>query len=190
MKLWLLRHPRPDVPEGLCYGATDVPIVQSHLQELLDHLPHRLPKQAVVWSSPLSRCLQLARALEAQGFAPARTDERLREMNFGDWEGRLWPELPREQIAAWRADIEHHVPPGGESVSMLAHRARAFVAELPADSEIILVTHAGVMQSLLRTLREQPLAKLASQKIDYGQVLLMERTQGTWRLDEAPGLGA
>jgi alpha-ribazole phosphatase len=126
-RLWLVRHPRPAVPVGLCYGAADVPIDDAHLVELLEGLPARLPRDAAVYSSPLSRCLRLARALHAAGFASPTVDARLREMDFGRWEGRHWSELPREEIDAWRDDIERYVPPGGESVASLAGRGLDFV---------------------------------------------------------------
>jgi alpha-ribazole phosphatase len=184
MRLWLVRHPRPDVPTGLCYGATDVPIVDAHLDELLAVLPARLPRGADLYSSPLGRCLRLAQGLERQGFAAVRTDPRLREMDFGHWEGRTWSEVPRDQIDAWRDDIVRYVPPGGESVAALAQRGRAFVEALPPGREAILVTHAGVMQTLLRTLRDLPLAQLAGHRIEYGEVIGLERAVGGWTLLE------
>lgn len=181
MKLWLVRHPRPDVTLGLCYGAADVPIVDAHLDELLGQLPDRLPRDADLYSSPLSRCLRLARGLEHHGFGPVTTDPRLREMNFGHWEGQVWSALPRAEIDAWRDDIANYVPPGGESVAALADRGRAFVAALPAHRPAILVTHAGVIQTLTRTLRGLPLANFGGERIEYGQVIALRRdAAGTW----------
>jgi alpha-ribazole phosphatase len=103
-------------------------------------------------------------------------------MDFGHWEGRTWSEVPREQIDAWRDDIVRYVPPGGESVAALAQRGRAFVEELPEGREAILVTHAGVMQTLLRTLRDLPLAQLAGHRIEYGQVIGLQRDGAGWTL--------
>jgi alpha-ribazole phosphatase len=183
MTLWLVRHPRPDVSVGLCYGATDVPIVDAHLDELLERLPARLPRDADLFSSPLSRCLRLARGLERHGFGPATTDPRLREMNFGDWEGHAWSALPRAQIDAWRGDIACYVPPGGESVAALAARGRAFVDELGPRRQAILVTHVGVIQTLTRTLRGLPLANFGAERIDYGQIVMLRRdADNRWQL--------
>ena len=95
------------------------------------NLPLRLPRHAPVYSSPLSRCLRLAQGLQAAGFAEPVVDARLREMDFGRWEGRGWSEVPRDQIDAWRDDIVRYVPPGGESLASLAERGNAFVAALP-----------------------------------------------------------
>ncbi len=184
-RLWLVRHPRPAVPRSLCYGATDVPLDDTHLDEMLEALPARLPRSAALYSSPLSRCLRLARGLEQAGFAAPVIDARLREMDFGEWEGRDWSAVPREQIDAWRDDIVGYQPPGGESVRALAARGHAFVASLPAHPQTILVTHAGVIQTLLRTLRGLPLEQLTSAKVDYGQVLALHRTEHGWQLDDA-----
>lgn len=184
-RLWLVRHPRPAVPTGLCYGRTDVPIDDTHLAELLDALPARLPRQAEVYSSPLSRCLRLARGLQAAGFQAPTVDDRLREMHFGDWEGRPWSEVPRAQIDAWRDDLVGYVPPGGESVAALAGRGAAFVADLPSgDHDTVVVTHAGVIQTLLRVLRQLPLAQLTTARIEFGQVVVLHRESAGWRLQD------
>ena len=72
MKLWLLRHPRPDVPEGLCYGAMDVPIVHDHLQALLGQLPATLPSSIQIHCSPLSRCQHLRKVSRLRGSGRSR----------------------------------------------------------------------------------------------------------------------
>lgn len=182
MKLWLIRHPRPAVPAGLCYGASDVPIEDEHLEQLLAALPARLPRQAALYSSPLSRCLRLARGLEPHGWGPVSVDARLREMDFGAWEGQQWTALPREQIDAWRDDIANYTPPGGEPLRALAERSRAFCEALPTHRDALVVTHAGVMQTLLRTLRGQPLADFGGRRIEYGQLVVLERRDDAWDL--------
>jgi alpha-ribazole phosphatase len=183
LRLWLVRHPRPDVPAGLCYGAADVPIVDAHLEELINALPSRLPRDADLYSSPLSRCLRLARGLQTAGFASPRVDSRLREMDFGAWEGQRWSDLPRVQIDAWRDDLAHYVPPRGESVSALAERGHAFVRSLPEGRDAVVVTHAGIIQTLLRVLRGRPLSDFGGDRIDYGEVVALRRGADGWMRD-------
>jgi len=179
-RLWLVRHPRPAVPAGLCYGASDVPIDDAHLAELLDALPARLPRDAALYCSPLSRCLRLARGLHAAGFASPTVDARLREMDFGRWEGRSWSAVPRVEIDAWRDDIVRYAPPGGEPLAALIARGLDFVASLPDPHEAIVVTHAGVMQTLTRALRGLPMADFGGTPIDYGEVVPLVRTPDGW----------
>lgn len=185
LRLWLVRHPRPAVPAGLCYGRTDVPIEEAHLDELLAALPARLPRDAAVYSSPLSRCLRLAHGLQRAGFAAPTVDDRLREMHFGDWEGRSWSDVPRPQIDAWRDDLVGYVPPGGESVAALAERGASFIAGLRSGAQdAIVVTHAGVIQTLLRVLRDLPLAQLTTARIEFGEVRVLHREPDGWRLQD------
>jgi alpha-ribazole phosphatase len=183
MKLWLLRHPRPDVPEGLCYGAMDVPIVQAHLHSLLEALPAQLPTDLSLHCSPLSRCQHLAQGLSGLGYGPVQTAPALREMSFGHWEGRLWKDLPQEEVRAWRTDLARYVPPGGESLSQVAERTLDYVRQLPADRPALLVTHAGVIQTLVRGLRDQALHRMGF-RVDYGQLVRFERQASNWVLLE------
>jgi alpha-ribazole phosphatase len=75
-------------------------------------------------------------------------DERLLEMDFGSWEGRRWDDIPRADLDAWAADVAGYAPPGGESPRQLQRRALDFVAGL-AVPEAVIVTHAGVIRTLL-----------------------------------------
>lgn len=141
MILHLIRHPRPLIAPGVCYGQLDVasedPVAAA--ARLRDELPRGLP----VWSSPLQRCRGLAEVLHP---AP-HIDDRLAEMHFGDWEGVRWDDIPRTEIDAWAADVFDFAPPGGESPRQLQARALAFVASLNVP-EAVLVTHAGVLRML------------------------------------------
>jgi alpha-ribazole phosphatase len=142
MILHLIRHPPPRGTQGLCYGATDVAVepAAAFAARLRAELPPGLP----LWSSPLQRCRELAAALHPTPIF----DERLREMHFGTWEGCQWAEIPRAELDAWAADIDGYAPPGGESARQLQQRALAFVATLTV-AEAVLVTHAGIIRSLL-----------------------------------------
>lgn len=193
MKLLLIRHPKPDIPEGLCYGRLDVPPETADLERLVARLRARWasgahPRPLAVFSSPLQRCARVAQALGGDLWPQARMDDRLMEMNFGHWEGQLWGTLPPEQIEAWRADITGHVPPGGESVADMSERARAFADEhlpghdTPADAEVVLVTHAGIIQTLPRALMGVPMSEFRMSKLDYGTITTVTRLEGRFEL--------
>lgn len=149
MILHLVRHPRPLVAAGTCYGRLDVEA--ENAASVGDALRAELPPGLPVWSSPLRRCTVLAGLLHP---AP-RHDARLAEMDFGTWEGRPWDKIPRHQLDAWAADIAGYAPPGGESPRDLQRRALDFVAGL-AVPEAVLVTHAGVIRVLVAYCRNLP----------------------------------
>lgn len=142
MILHLIRHPKPAIEPGICYGRLDIPAEDpaAVARGLLGELPAGLP----LWSSPLRRCRMLAEQLSSQ----PSFDERLLEMDFGSWEGRRWDDIPRAELDAWAADVAGYAPPGGESPRQLQRRALDFVAGL-AVPEAVIVTHAGVIRTLL-----------------------------------------
>lgn len=149
MILHLVRHPRPLVADGTCYGRLDVGA--ENAAPVADALRAQLPPGLPVWSSPLRRCTALAALLHP---AP-RHDARLAEMDFGTWEGRSWDEIPRHQLDAWAADVAGYAPPGGESPRDLQRRVLDFVAGLTVP-EAVLVTHAGVIRVLVGHCRDLP----------------------------------
>lgn len=193
MKLLLIRHPRPDVPDGTCYGRSDVPPQDDHLLETIEALRARWSAQgrrppAAVFSSPLQRCARVARGLAGHTWPEPTFDPRIQEMHFGHWEGRLWSQLPRDEIDAWRADITGYTPPGGESLSDVAGRILQFVGErlsAPADpdTEVVLVTHVGVIQTMSRILRGEPLAGFGGTRIDYSTITTMVRRDDGFELE-------
>lgn len=150
MRLYLVRHPRPAVADGTCYGRTDLPLAADPAA-CADGLRSLLPFDAPVFSSPLSRCRRLAEQLHA---APV-FDDRLREMDFGDWEMQAWDAIDRAALDAWAADPLYFVPPGGEAVADLRARVAEFVSQLP--DEAVLVAHAGVMKACVAELVGVPM---------------------------------
>lgn len=185
--LWLhlVRHPKPAVEPGTCYGSLDVDVDEPDAAALVERLVGALPRDAMLASSPLRRCAGVARALHAAGWAAPLFDARLAEMHFGCWEGRRWDELPREQVDAWAADVAGYRPPGGESVADLARRATAAVGELVARCApvraLVVITHAGVLQTVPRLLTGRPLDGFSDTRVEYGAVLTLRCEAGAWR---------
>ena len=155
MAVILLRHTRPAVAEGTCYGRTDLALAPCFAAEAA-RLARTLPPVAHIVTSPLSRCHRLASAIAAARGLTLATDPRLIEMDFGTWEGQAWNAIPRPQIDAWAADLLHARPHGGETVAELAARTRAALDDLARGPRPALaVTHAGVIKAA-RAARQGP----------------------------------
>lgn len=179
MKLHLVRHPRPDVEPGVCYGASDLAAPDAELAQV--HAALRaagLPGALPVYASPLLRCAALARRLRPQRLV---LDARLAEMNFGDWELRRWDAIPRADIDAWAANLLHYRPGGAENVLDVARRVAAFMDDLrrSAVQEALLVCHAGTIRLLTSmraglTLEQAALdAARAPHRIGYGDIIML-----------------
>ena len=149
MLVILVRHTRPAIPDGVCYGITDLDLAPTFDDEAAAVLA-ALPRAERLVSSPLQRCRRLAERIgAARGIDPV-FDERLREFDFGTWEGVPWDDIPRRELDAWAADFFHARPHGGESVRMLHDRAGAAIAEYRRSGHShVVVTHAGVIKAAL-----------------------------------------
>lgn len=170
MQVFLIRHPRPFLDLGVCYGRLDIQAEDP--QPVAARLKPLLPEGTTVFSSPLRRARLLAEALDPE----TRIDARLSEMDFGEWEGQPWNAIDRYALDAWAADILHYAPPGGESVAGLQHRAIDFVTGL-RGSPVALVTHCGVIRALLGHWRQLSVDEWTSLQIDFGSMLEIEIDQ-------------
>ena len=174
MKLWLVRHARPLVDKGVCYGATDLQAdVQATLQAAAA-LAVALPRDLAVACSPLQRCVQLAAALQATrpdlGY---RTDARLAEMDFGCWEGMRWDAIGQAEYDRWTADFSGYRFGGRESVAQLMARVGAALADAGrSGGDMLWITHAGVIRA----------TRLLAQGV------AVPRRAADWQ-QETPGLG-
>jgi alpha-ribazole phosphatase len=167
VQVFLIRHPRPLVEDGLCYGRLDVDCEDP--QHVAARIRTLLPEGTPVISSPLRRARRLAEALDPK----AGIDARLSEIDFGEWEGKRWNDIERTALDVWAADVLNFVPPGGESVAGLKQRALAFAASLDSP-RVALVTHAGIIRALLGYWRQLPMEEWTRLTFDFGSVTKIE----------------
>lgn len=182
MRLTLVRHPKPDIAPGLCYGRTDLAVAPVHLAQALAELNSSLMADAVLYSSPLRRCRDLAIALATlRDCATPVIDARLAEMDFGTWEMRAWEHIARAEIDAWAADLTGYRPGGGETVLEMAARVTAFYEDIQRQHrDAIVVCHAGTMRLMAAHHAGLPLPETAQRAaqhahaIPYGSTLILD----------------
>lgn len=146
MQVYLVRHTAVDVPAGIAYGQTDVPLKDSFETEAektlkaLENL--RFDR---VFSSPLSRCTRLAARC---GYPDAIPDERLKELSFGDWEMKSWKEVSADPYSEqWFGDWLHVPAHNGESFMQLYKRVFDFMEELLRQDlqQVCVFAHGGTI---------------------------------------------
>ena len=170
MQVFLIRHPRPRIEAGRCYGRLDVDCEDP--QPIALGLRPQIPADTPIIASPLRRARRLAEAL-----APTvQTDARLSEIDFGEWEGKTWDDIDRAALDRWAADVLHFVPPGGESVAQLQARVINFALDLRALNmgRVAIVAHAGVMRALTGHWRGLPAAEWTQLQFGYGSMTPLE----------------
>ncbi len=169
MEVYLIRHTTPVFEPGLIYGR----------KELLLHADFPLELEAVrsqlsgdfeiIYSSPALRCTELARVLSPEFIA----DNRLQELDFGEWEGKTWDTVDQTALQAWMDDYVNVCTPGGESMMQMRARVGEFWAELGQSGygKVAIVTHAGVIRLILSIVNEIALTSIFDIKIAYGEVI-------------------
>ncbi len=188
--LYFVRHGQTDWnAAGRIQGHTDIPIntrgrTQAArnggvLTEILDD-----PAAFDYVASPLLRARQTMEIIrERLGLTPLdyRTDDRIREVSFGDWSGRTMAECALEfadEYARRRADIWNHRPPGGECLADLMARVRAWLSEQERDA--VVVAHGGVSRCLRGLVLDMPPAEIYRLDVPQDKVLMIENGRVAW----------
>ena len=183
MRLYLIRHPKPAIEPGICYGAMDVAVASEQVEAAASALAAMLPRRVPLYSSPLLRCARLAERLAPLLDCPPPVyDSRLKEMHFGRWEMQPWDAVPRTEIDAWANDLIYFRPGDGESVTEAARRVIAFTRDLEnlASESAIVVCHAGTIRLLQAFITEDEVeaaALLAAQnghRFGYGECVIVD----------------
>lgn len=171
MEVYLIRHTTPAITPGLIYGHLDVDLTDSFLDEL-ETVKQKLPLTfEAVYSSPSLRCTRLAEQLASVFII----DDRLRELDFGNWEGKTWDTIDQRDSQAWMDDFVNVSTPGGESMAQMHERVIHFWQDLLKISHqrVAVVTHGGVIRLLLAEEKQMPLASAFEIKVAYGDVVVI-----------------
>ncbi|MBL6985644.1 MAG: alpha-ribazole phosphatase family protein [Methylobacter sp.] len=189
MEIYLIRHTQTATDPGLCYGQSDIALADSFPNEMAN-LHDKLPEfdeDCKVFSSPLTRCLQLAETFSDT----VTTDTRLQELDFGDWEGKSFDAIDADVLQHWTNNFVSAAPPNGENFEDLYRRTGDFWNELlSAESEasaprldpvgkakqVLVITHAGVIRALLARALNLPLANSFQLRVDSGSVHKLRQT--------------
>lgn len=172
MEVYLVRHTETVCEKGICYGQSDVRILEPYL-EIFESIKNQIPDDVTVYSSPLFRCTELANYLSNEIIK----DARLMEMNFGDWEMKNWDTIAPDDFAPWMNDFVNVTVPNGESFVDLYHRVDDFLEnELQnnASKPVVIVAHAGVIRSVLCKISSLPLKDAFNNKVNFGSVIKIE----------------
>jgi len=174
MEIYLLRHTKPDVPPDTCYGQSDIDVVEPIFREQLPRFQKLLPLEEIsaIYTSPLQRCYKLAEALSNEHKGTI-VDKRIGELDFGEWELQPWAGIDGQQMARWREDFLFARAPAGESHMDLYRRVEKFWDQLlkKEHPSSLVVTHGGVIKSLLSKILDMPLRKSYAIKIHYGELI-------------------
>lgn len=174
LDLVLVRHGQTQWnAEHRYLGHTDLPLLPDSLEQL-SRLKEQLDLQYSssfwrVFCSDLLRCRETLAYIAPLYEKEAVYDQRLREMNFGAFEGCTYVQLKDNDLyRSWIDDPSKVTPPEGESWAEFDERLHSFLSELGQAAEdafgrcvakenkgekitnrVLIVTHGGVIRNLL-----------------------------------------
>ncbi|NLF25644.1 MAG: histidine phosphatase family protein [Deltaproteobacteria bacterium] len=177
MILYVSRHARTEGNAGgALLGRSDEPLTAQGIVEA-ERLGRWLADRGIdrIFSSPQRRAYETAKivAQSLPGRIEVRTDERLREMDFGIFEGlnleeiaKQFPELHQQR----RLDKLNFTIPEGESYQLVYDRMVSFLREQSGKSATLVITHGTALKLLLLAVTSMSLAEIESFR--YGNTAL------------------
>lgn len=157
--LLLARHGRTAHNQaGRIQGRSKVPLDEvgrGQAKQLAAHMAELKSRPSRIWASDLLRAEQTAGEVAALLGLPITTDARLREQDFGDYEGRALSELLAESsqfAGAWTQDFSLLHPPGGESFAQTSLRVMSWFEDArprQAGEVVLAVSHGLALTALL-----------------------------------------
>ena len=153
--IYLVRHGLTDWNQaGRFQGHTDIPINDIGISQAKELEPLlRTISFDAVFTSDLIRARFTAELITNNRY-PLINDERIRELNCGQWEGQTIAQLTaaNEPIQAYLLDAMNTHPTGGESIHELCGRVQSFfndVTEQYQGKNILVVSHAGTVRTAI-----------------------------------------
>lgn len=173
MEIVVCRHGITDVnAAGMILSHADPPLnARGREQSERVHAALQSVRLGAAFCSPMRRCIETL-AIVAPNL-PYEIEDALREVDFGEWEGRTSAWLAANDplgLARRRRDPVRFRPPGGESFEDASHRLRP-VAEkiLRARAHVLVVAHRGSLGVLERLLRDLPLGSQDVTPLEPGE---------------------
>lgn len=179
--------------QGRMMGVSDIPLTTKGKQQAraVGLLLKKYPID-VIYSSPLRRTVQTARAIHAfHKHVPFLLHDALKERNFGSLEGKTYEEVnkvgaPMVYSTAWYY-LEYQ-PPGGERLRDVIGRAQSFIQNVSKDSEgktVVVVSHGTFQRAFICALLGIQLHELFDVRFDNTSISIVEyhrSTKGTLHL--------
>ena len=179
MKLFFLRHTSLNVDIDVFYGQTDLD-VSDRFEEEVKLIQKKIKNFNIdtnsikVYSSPLKRCIKLTNKLTENYIV----DERIKEMNLGDWEMKKMSSISKKEKLDWENNLLSFKIPNGESNNEFLKRLKSFLEDIfKCNEDALIVCHAGSINGMLSLLTKEPFDKMVKnywELIKHGSLSLIE----------------
>jgi alpha-ribazole phosphatase len=171
----LLRHGETENSHRYC-GSTNNPLTPRGWKQMWDTVEKNPYQWQQIITSPLSRCVDFAQALGRRYSIPVTQDIRIQEIHFGTWEDRSAAELMQTQADAlsrfWQNPLAYP-PPEAEHLLDFETRVLSAWHEIQhrfTDSNILLITHGGVVRVIICHVQQYPVERLLEFEVRHADI--------------------
>ena len=158
-EILFIRHGETDCnKKHLYYGHLNPSLNETGINQLKNtkkKLEKMNEKIDIIFSSDLKRCRESLEILEIDKNIKQHFSENLRELNFGILEGKTYKEIENQfphYVNEMKNNWRNFKAEGGESLSDLQKRSAKEINKIKNEyknKKILVVAHAGVIQSLI-----------------------------------------
>ena len=186
----VIRHGEPVGGRRYRGHGVDDPLSETGWQQMWAAIPET-PSWNLIISSPLLRCAEFASALAERNQIPCSIVDAMKEIGFGEWEGKTPDEIIAEDPDALERFINNPVnnrPEGAESLEDFSARvwnAYQDIVKEHQDKHILIVAHAGVVRAITANVLGMRLDDAYSRlKVEYGALVstMIEKPGGAPKL--------
>ncbi|MFW6278643.1 MAG: alpha-ribazole phosphatase [Bacillota bacterium] len=185
-ELIIIRHGETDWNKQHKYqGQQDIDLNQQGYQQARQtgsYLASR--KIDALYSSDLKRAYHTAQKINQYQELEIQCQKKLREMDFGTWEGLTYQEIKEKNpqlLAEWNRDPAKINPPRGENLQIVQQRAKKCFQEIIADNEgkkVLIVSHGGVIKVFLATILNMDLKNYWQFNVDQTGINIIKFYEG------------
>ena len=173
----VIRHGEPIGGRRYRGYSVDDPLSEKGWAQMRAAIPETPQWQHIV-SSPLKRCLEFSQELANDLQISFSIDDDMKEIGFGDWEGKTPEDILAEDSEAlnhFYKDPVHHRPKGAEQLNSFSQRvwgAYQSILEQHQGKHVLVVAHAGVARAITANILKISLDDVYSRlKIEYGAII-------------------
>ena len=174
----MIRHGEPQ--GGTRFrGYLDHPLSEAGFQQMRDAVAGYSNKSGdwdLICSSPLKRCCEFAEELSIEQNIPLQVVEQLKEISFGDWQGKTYAEVEQDTpgaVAKFFADPVENPIPGSENIYAFNSRVHKVFQEVVAANpggKILLVGHGAVIRSILNLMLDIPMNNIFRIEVPFASI--------------------
>ena len=121
------------------------------------YLKNTVGKVDIIYCSPMKRCVETALEVSDEAGGEIITDDRLIEVDFGNWEGVRRVDIPKKEYDRYESDANYQIPGSKDTYKSNSARAKSFLDEIIAHQtvhgkRVLVITHKTIGRIIVQTI--------------------------------------